>query len=246
MIADFRSWGATALALVLSFVPIYIFVAGPEASKSLWLGELSPIELITVAFYLIGAAVAVYAALRNRRLRRWFFIAWAIFCIVFFGEESSWLQAYLQYKTPDSIAQVNAQGEFNLHNLEVVQQDHGDRLKAGLGNLLNPKTLFGSDRLFQYFFLLWFALYPLLCRYGAFARFAANHQLPYQGRRLLLFVWFPLVLCTVLIFLSAGPLVHALNETREMFYALAIAAFLWAAERPLTSRATGVGSVATA
>ena len=246
MKVDLRSWRPTIIVLLLSILPIYIFIVGPDASAALWLGELTPVELLTAVFYVVGAFTAIFAAIRSKRLVRVFFLGWAFCCIVFFGEETSWLQSYLQYKTPEVVAEENSQGEFNLHNLNFVQGEQSDRLGEELGNILNPRTLLNSDRLFQYFFLAAFAFYPLLCRRGPLARFAQEQQLPFPGARLLVYIWYPVLLCSVLIFLTSGPLTHGLNETREMFYAFTIASFIWVAAIPVRSRSGNLGSVAPA
>lgn len=246
MRVDFKSWKTAMAVILLSILPLFVFFAGPETSAPLWLGERSPVELLTAAFYAFGTVVAIVAVFRGRHFLRLFFGVWAFFCIMFFGEETSWLQHYLNYKTPDVVAEENSQGEFNLHNLEFVQGEQSDRLKGQVENILNPRTLLNSDRLFQYFFILWFAIYPILCQRGPLSRFASNRQLPYPGPRLLFFVWYPTLLCTLLIFLSHGPLAHGLNETREMFYALAIAGFVWTASRPVMSHSGNLGSVAPA
>jgi hypothetical protein len=48
--------------------------------------------------------------------------AWCSFfglgCIVFLGEEISWGQHYLEWKTPELWSEINNQDETNLHNLE--------------------------------------------------------------------------------------------------------------------------------
>ena len=70
------------------------------------------------------------------------------------GEETSWGQVYGWYSAPESIAAVNAQEEFNLHNLDVaeiwgLQDDHPlvPYLK-NLSHVINPTF-------YAFFFTAW-------------------------------------------------------------------------------------------
>jgi hypothetical protein len=233
MIVDFRTWRVLLLFAALSALPVFVFAVGPEETGVIAFGELSPVELATALAYLTGAGLAVYAAFHSWQLRRWFFIAWVLVCLLLFGEETSWLQSYIQYSTPDVVAGNNAQGEFNLHNLNFAQGSHEDRLKNvdSFGALIS--SLCRPDRVIQYFFLAVFALYPLLNRVRKLPGFVTSQQLPCPGPRLLLSIWLPVVVTTALIFASSGDLVHALEEMREMFYAMAMAAFIFVSSRSL-------------
>lgn len=235
MIVDFRTWRVLLLFAALSALPVLVFAVGPEETGVIWSGELSPVELVTALAYLTGACLAVYSAFHSWQLRRWFFIAWVLVCLLNFGEETSWLQSYIQYSTPEVVAANNAQGEFNLHNLNFAQGSHEDRLKNvdSFGELISSGTLWRPDRVFQYFFLAVFALYPLLNRVRKLPGFVTSQQLPCPGPRLLLSIWLPVVVTTALIFASSGVLVHALEEMREMFYAMAMAAFIFVSSRSL-------------
>jgi hypothetical protein len=235
MIVDFRTWRVLLLFAALSALPVIIFAAGPQEIAVIFFGELSPVELVTALSYLTGAGLAVYAAFHSSQLRRWFFIAWVLVCLLCFGEETSWLQSYIQYSTPEGVAANNAQDEFNLHNLNFAQGSHEDRLKNvdSFGALISSGTLWRPDRMFQYFFLAVFALYPLLNRVRKLPGFVTSQQLPCPGPRLLLSIWLPVVISTALIFASSGGLVHALEEMREMFYAMAMAAFIFVSSRSL-------------
>ncbi|MCY2923985.1 MAG: hypothetical protein NT031_00840, partial [Planctomycetota bacterium] len=44
----------------------------------------------------------------------------AIAAFYYMGEESSWGQHYLGYKTPEKVRKINRQGEFNLHNNQGI------------------------------------------------------------------------------------------------------------------------------
>jgi hypothetical protein len=233
MIVDFRTWRVLVLAAAVSALPVLLFATGSEDAAMIWSDELSPVQQLTALAYLTGACVALYAAFHSRHLRRWFFIAWVLICVLCLGEETSWLQSYVQYSTPGVVEENNAQGEFNLHNLDFAQGSHEDRLKNvdSLGSLISSGTLWRPDRMFQYFFLAVFGLYPLLNRIGRISRFTTSQQLPCPGPRLLLLIWSPVVVSSILILASSGDVVHALEEMREMFYAMAMAVFLLVSSR---------------
>ena len=80
------------------------------------------------------------------------------------GEETSWGQVYGWYSAPESVAAINAQEEFNLHNLDVaeiwgLEPDHPlvPYLK-NLSHVINP--------IFYAFFLAAWVLVPLGIRKG--------------------------------------------------------------------------------
>ena len=80
------------------------------------------------------------------------------------GEETSWGQVYGWYSAPESVAAINAQEEFNLHNLDVaeiwgLEADHPlvPYLK-NLSHIINP--------IFYAFFLTAWVLVPLGIRKG--------------------------------------------------------------------------------
>jgi len=74
-------------------------------------------------------------------------------------EEISWGQRLIGFQTPEGIRDINAQSEFNLHNLNIFHgaTESGER-KGFWGLLLN------MDRLFAIFWLSYCCLIPVLCR----------------------------------------------------------------------------------
>jgi hypothetical protein len=94
---------------------------GPSTWEAVMLGEFGFLEQATVVFL---AAVLVFWVLILRRRRslpvrvRWVVVLGGVAAIYFLGEETSWGQHYLGFRTPPAIAEINEQGEFNIHNLE--------------------------------------------------------------------------------------------------------------------------------
>ncbi len=85
-------------------------------------GEFGAPETLTALGFLGASLFAGCVLLHHKSMRIWslfFFIGLVLFFFVCAGEEMSWGQHLLGFKTPESIAKINEQGEFNLHNLEL-------------------------------------------------------------------------------------------------------------------------------
>lgn len=99
-----------------------------------------------------------------------------IFGIMFFfaaGEEISWGQRIIGFDTPPAIKEINAQKEFNIHNLSVIQ--HSD-FKQEHSTPLN--VFFNFNRLFITFYVVYFIIIPIASRYHTFDDFLKNINLP--------------------------------------------------------------------
>jgi hypothetical protein len=77
-------------------------------------------------------------------------------------EEISWGQRIIGFQTPEGIREINAQSEFNIHNLTLFHwaTEAGDR-KDFWGLLLN------MDRLFSVFWFSYCCLIPVLYRFSS-------------------------------------------------------------------------------
>ncbi len=90
-------------------------------------------ETLGAAAMLAGSVFAVLTLRREKAngahiVKLIALVGLALFLFVAFGEEISWGQQYLPIKTPDPIAQINSQGEINLHNL--YGDEHGQNFSA--------------------------------------------------------------------------------------------------------------------
>ncbi len=99
------------------------------------------VENLTVAF-LAGAIVCGALCFLQRARVRWrlfgpLMLLMTLGLIYFAGEEMSWGQHLLGFKTPESIAERNEQQEFNLHNDPALESylDQLPRLLLTLGAL---------------------------------------------------------------------------------------------------------------
>lgn len=123
-----------------------------EPSIANWLvSEDGGFEVLGAISLLVGSAFTLLAALRLRSrggaplLKLVAYAGVALLLFVAAGEEISWGQRLLGIETPESVRQVNAQGELTLHNL------YGDE------NGQNASSL-----LFQAFWIGFGVLLPLL------------------------------------------------------------------------------------
>jgi len=101
--------------------------------------EIGFVEIATVAFCLPVIVLSVLIFLRRQELPRgvgWLVLGVGLVALYFAGEECSWGQTYLRYETPESVAAINRQDEFNLHNLEGWQRKVFNTLPRLMMNIL--------------------------------------------------------------------------------------------------------------
>jgi len=91
-----------------------------------------------------------------------FILLLGIACFFAFGEEISWGQRIIGFKTPESIEKINAQKEFNIHNLKWIQ--HKDTIGMDMKSILN------FNRLFIIFWISYCVILPIVFKYGTYAR----------------------------------------------------------------------------
>lgn len=169
-----------------------------------------------------------------RRAAAWRRVAYACLAFLLFvacGEELSWGQHFLGFETPESIKEINAQDEVNLHNLWLVDSYSKDGgKKSGWRALLN------SNRLFDYFMITLLWLIPFAHRFLLplrpwIDRFGGPVVPGVLGLPLL--VNFLSSAAVEILVVKGDPILHlAVSETREMHYALMCAvAALWLLRR---------------
>lgn len=93
------------------------------------------------ALCFLGASVIFWKLFRMKK--NLFFLALAFVFFVGFGEEISWGQRLIGFKTPEKIEKINVQQEFNIHNLELLNtKDISGASKHGFKRLLEVNFLF--------------------------------------------------------------------------------------------------------
>lgn len=137
--------------------------------------------------------------------------------LVCFGEEISWGQRIFGWGTPASLKEVNAQGEFNVHNLWLFQAKHPDGTqKSHLELMLN------ANRLYAIFWLVYCVLVPLAVMSSPrMARLAAYLGIPLPS--LAIGGLFPANFLVFRLIVGLGELdqatVSAFDELKETNYA---------------------------
>lgn len=207
-----------------------LFVVAVALSSGLFYrfldGEDGFVENASALAYVAAAYFAVRAARAASGMQRAHWILWVVLSVLFFGEETSWLQQWLHYATPASVKAVNVQAEFNIHNLKIVSPESGGRVFGSTGARFSWKFLLSSQHLFNLGFTIYFLLLPLASAIPAVRRLARRLGFPELRASFLLAVWSPIVV-------SIGYTVAQraqedakglIAETREMFFAFAI---LW-------------------
>lgn len=127
------------------------------------------------------------------------------------GEEISWGQRMLGFKTPETLTQVNRQEEFNLHNLTVLE----------------TSKFLDADRLFDMFWFTFAVFIPALAfLVPSFRRFAGQFiPIVYWGMGLLFLYNYAWAKIAKIIFASAYtfdrvPFAQAIQEIKESNYAI--------------------------
>ena len=116
--------GKSILALIISLTVAGIFLSLSVLNESTYIAlteESRGVEILTAIFYLFGGIIIIWGTLKSDAswLRRTMPILLGLFFIFIAGEEESWGQWIFEFSTPDTIKEVNYQGEVNIHNLDI-------------------------------------------------------------------------------------------------------------------------------
>ncbi|MGH7544346.1 MAG: hypothetical protein ACREK7_10450 [Gemmatimonadota bacterium] len=97
-------------------------VAVPGAVPRL-IKEDGSLEYLQVLLYAIAGCIALLVAARSHSSWvRWAFVVFGLACAFVALEEVSWGERLLGFDPPESIRDLNTQGEMNVHNLAPVQR----------------------------------------------------------------------------------------------------------------------------
>ena len=160
---------------------------------------------------------------RLRTSRNVLMLALGLAMFVAAGEELSWGQRILGWETPDSLASVNEQHEFNLHNIRLLNPlvDGGDRSQLRL--------FLTANRAFSLFTVGFAAGWPLLSAASSRAR-RMNQRLRIPVVPLWLaplVVLIPLLVRFVDPFIPPGFSQGDVHEAKESLYSLMLAVAAW-------------------
>lgn len=137
----------------LALLPYVVHAVDADLYQRWIRTETGVMESATALLLLVAVICGVLAVrhvrtvLATGRLRLWLLLL-TVGCFYFLGEEISWGQHYFGWSTPESLAELNEQGETNLHNIggwtEAVL-DQGPRnlltLAALVGGVIAPFAL---------------------------------------------------------------------------------------------------------
>ena len=172
-------------------------------------------ENLTAALFSVGVIACAIANYLGCRVR--IAIVWLVLCVIFLGEEVSWFQRVFGYSVP-AVEAINAQGEFNLHNI-----GNGERFLEGGEFRFEFEKLFYSQNLFRAGFLGFFLIVPVLVSFSA--RFRAfmdwwHYARPSNG--FLLAIWTIIALSFVLTVISPELTRNSVAEVREFYFSAII------------------------
>ena len=125
------------IVLVLSY-SVY-FLCGDALVKVLG-QEDGFFEWLTAIFFLVAS---ILCFIIYRRTKNLFVLGLALLFFMGMGEEISWGQRIIGFDTPKSLEKVNGQGEFNIHNIEIFNDEYlNGKKKTGWERLLEINMLF--------------------------------------------------------------------------------------------------------
>lgn len=163
-LSEFQLHASSCVAIMVVIIISYLFYFTAPDQLIISLGKEDGLfEYLTAIFYAIGAILVFLAFLKNKNI---FLLLLALVLFFGAGEEISWGQRIFDFATPANIKKINAQGEFNIHNLESFNRKKMDgSLTTGWRRLLS------MDLLFKIFTVIIGVIIPLLAYH---ARFASN------------------------------------------------------------------------
>ena len=137
-----RALVSVPLAIASGFTLFLFIPATRDGAKWLLRGEMSPVELLTFAGFMVGGILGLVLAARARRRGE------SLAIVTFFGvfslgrlftgmEEVAWGQWLVGFETPEALRSINRQHEFTLHNIRGLH-GHSEyfRLAFGIGGLV--------------------------------------------------------------------------------------------------------------
>lgn len=230
MVVEINRSASIRIAALLSIIPI-ILLFTPYEIKLLILkaGELGAIEIMTALAFLGSMLISLAAIPRSSGWIRMNFILWFILSLLFFGEETSWLQHYLKYETPEIINEHNAQGEFNIHNLSWLQSNTKliDFFRG------DGKISLGAQQLFAAGFFFYFLILPFSYWHPYIKGILLKYSVLTPGKILATTICLPIIITYVAEI--PGGRQWSMVELRELYFGFSIALFIFLAQKQTAS-----------
>lgn len=194
------------------FATLFIWFVNPEFAYGIT-REDKAVEVLTALIYFFALIFCINTVISNKRVLLPFI--WTFLIIFFLGEETSWFQRVFDYSVP-SVENINAQEEFNLHNLNVF---HGNSLLDSDANLM---TLLTSQNLFRIGFFGYFLILPLLMYFNKFKVLMKRLGYVKPSKIFVVVVLLVFMVSFFLATITEYEVKMAIAETREMLYAFFI------------------------
>lgn len=202
--------GAIVVGIGL-FVTYFVLGRWVPTSPILGFGkEDAIVEYLGALFWAIAWGVCAYRLIKGQRQPLLLLVMWMVLAFVFMGEEVSWFQRILGFGTPDAFEDINAQGEFNVHNLEGL----------GIGGL-------GVQDLFRLGFITYFLLLPMATASSRARRWLARLGYTAPDRGFLVMVWAVIAASVFLQLIGPEEARRVTVETRESYYAFSVMIYVY-------------------
>lgn len=134
--------------LIITFSGILIWSV--EAYYEITL-EDGPLEYLTACFAIVSAGVLFWAIrMKIQRRAKIVCVVAGIFMVFFAGEEISWGQRLFNFGTPEQLAEINSQEEFNIHDTNKLEYDRIPDRATILLALVVPILLLMNQKKFFY------------------------------------------------------------------------------------------------
>jgi len=212
----------------LLFAPLILFFFFKDEFNSIILTEYGLIESFTALFYLIAILICANLARTIKGKQKIFFLLWLFLTLLFFCEETSYLQHYIGYETPEYFLKVNSQKELNFHNIFT---DGGSLTTAWGSGKFDIQILLKAQNLFNIGFAFYFLFLPFLAFYSSrLKNIFNNFCIPIIGIRFILSIWFPIIFTVLMGFTDINNVSYLrayYGETREMFFAFTIMLYIY-------------------
>lgn len=133
-----RKYIITIPVVIFLSYSVYLFCTDSMVEKMS--DENQFFEIGTASLFLVTSFLFAISYFTNKN------VFMLLLCVLLFfgaGEELSWGQRLLNFKTPVSLNKINVQHEFNLHNIEIFNTNNFDfTVKKGWHRLLEINFLF--------------------------------------------------------------------------------------------------------
>lgn len=169
-------------------------------------------EYITFFCFLSASFIFFRTYLVNKNI---FFLLLSLVFIFGAGEEISWGQRIFSFTTPESIKEINVQKEFNIHNIEIFNENNFDRSsKEGWAKLLTISFLY------KLFWLTFGIILPIIVRFRKVTPLIMRFKLPVPPLSLGLFFmvnWITFKIIILYYIIPADYPIPYINTIGEVF-----------------------------